>query len=163
MRRGQILGLPLVYVFAIIVGALIMLYGITVLRDLMKEADYVDFLDSLNGLKKTIDVYQSYDAGSSKLYTLSFPSKVEYVCFYDPSISVNCKKDKEMCTKELDDMFSVIQDKNYNVYVFPQGTFDQNRFSITSFHTQNGNPICISNGQKLRIVTEEDGVAVAFS
>lgn len=60
-KRGQILGLPLVLLFSLIVGAFILLYGAKVILDLTSEADYVEFLDQVKDFDTTVQTFQNYD------------------------------------------------------------------------------------------------------
>src|SRR3989338_6613845 len=113
-KKAQILGLPLILVFSLIVGAFILLYGAKVILDLTEEADYVEFLDQLEDFDATLNSFGNYDVGS------------------------------------------------YNVYIFPQGLYDRNRFTIESFQTLEGNPLCISNGKDLLIQSQKEFVGISY-
>ena len=82
-KKGQILGVPLVLLFGLIVGALILAYGAKVVLDMLDEAEYVDFLDTLDDIENNVETFSHYDEGSSKVYTLDLPQSIETLCFYD--------------------------------------------------------------------------------
>src|SRR3989344_1715485 len=120
-KKAQILGLPLILVFALIVGAFILLYGAKVILDLTEEANYVDFLDQVEDLDNTLHSFGNYDVGSSKVYMLDVPDDVEVLCFYDSSQEDSCTFDGEACSVELEGELAVVLDQEYNLYIFPQG------------------------------------------
>lgn len=161
-KRGQILGLPLILVFALIVGAFILLYGAKVIYDLTQQANYVDFLDHVKDLDTTIQMYSAYDAGSSKVYTLDLPSAVDTICFYDSSQTSDCTLDGQACSSDLDGELAVLESSEYNVYIFPSGVYDRTRFTITGFQPLSGNPVCVSNGKSISIQSQKDSVGVAY-
>ena len=161
-KRGQILGLPLLLVFSLIVGAFILLYGAKVILDLTEEAHYVDFLDQVNDLDTSLQTFGNYDVGSSKIYTLVLPEDVETLCFYDPLHVGSCIFNGDTCPGELEGDFALVLDNQYNLYIFPQGLYDRNRFTIESFQTVEGNPICVSNGENIVLQSQKDYVGIQY-
>jgi len=162
MKKGQIMGLPILMIFGLIVGALILFFGVRWLGSLTEQANYVDFLDQMKDLDGNIDTFQNYDKGSSKVYDLNLPDDVEKVCFYDSTQEVDCTEDGESCSTELSDMFDLIVDDEYNLYVMPPNVYDQNRLKLEDFKTGGGNPVCISNGGRLALVSTGDNVEVQY-
>ncbi|MSR86365.1 hypothetical protein EXS74_03135 [Candidatus Woesearchaeota archaeon] len=161
-KRGQLLGLPLLLVFALIVGAFIMLYGAKVIYDLTQEANYVDFLDTLDDLDTNIQTFEAYDVGSSKVYALEFPDAVEMLCFYDSTQTDSCTLDGEVCSAELEGELILLESSEYNIFVLPSGLYERTRFTITSFQSLEGNPVCVSNGGSITIQSQKDFVGVAY-
>ena len=162
MKRGQIMGLPLVLLFALIVGALILAFGMKYAFDLVEQAEYVDFLGNLDDIENNIETYGNYDEGSAKVYELSLPTGVEMLCFYKFGDDYDCKLDGETCDEETDGMLELLVESNYNVYLMPQGLYDMNRFSIESFETEEGNPECISNGKSMLISSYDGYVGIGY-
>ncbi len=160
MKRGQILGLPLILVFSLIVGAFILLYGAKVILDLTSEADYVSFLDEMKDVENNIVMFNNYDVGSAKVYDLDLPEDVEAVCFYDSTQVMDCKLNSENCEDNFEATFDLVKTAQYNVYIFPQGIYDQTRLNIQNFKTENGNPQCITNGESIIISAGKDYVGV---
>ena len=162
MKRGQILGLPLLLMFGLIVGAFIMLYGAKVIMDLNSEADYVDFLDTMKDFENNIKTFQNYDIGSSKVYVLDLPSNVESLCYYDSSQEIDCKLDGQDCSEEMVGLLEVVLTSGYNVYVMPSGVFDQSRLKIEDFKTVDSNPVCVSNGGSVVMSSQKGYVSVQY-
>jgi len=163
MKRGQILGLPLILIFALIVGAFILLYGAKVILDLTAEADYVDLLDNIKDIENNVETFQNYDVGSSKVYDISLPEDVEKLCFYSPLADrSNCLDDGKECSTELQETLDLIISDQYNVYLIPQSLYDINRFSIADFEPLGGNPECVSNGKDMVISAGKDTVGIQY-
>ncbi len=161
-KRGQLLGLPLLLVFALIVGAFIMLYGAKVIYDLTQQANYVDFLDILDDLDTNIQTFEAYDVGSSKVYALEFPDAVETICFYDSTQTDSCTLDGEPCSAELEGELVLLEDSEYNVFILPSGVYERTRFTISVFQSIDGNPVCVSNGGSITIQSQKDSVGIAY-
>ena len=128
--------------------------------DLTSEADYVDFLDQMKDVENSINLFENYDVGSAKVYSMNLPSDVEAICFYDSSQTQECKLDGEDCDATFEATFDLVKTSQFNVYVFPQGVFEQTRLQINNFQTISGNPQCISNGQSIVISAGKDYVGV---
>lgn len=162
MKRGQLLGLPLLLIFALIVGAFILAYGVKVIIDLQGQANQVDFLNAMKDIEGNIDTFRNYDEGSSKVYALDVDPKLETLCFYDSSQQKNCMLDGKACPADINGILDVVLDAGYNIYVLPEGTYDQNRLKITGFQTQGGNPVCVSNGKSIVISSGKEAVGISY-
>ena len=160
-KKGQLLGMPLVLLFSLIVGAMILLYGIKVAFDLTEEASYVDLADTLQDIEANIETFSQYDPGSSKVYSLDLPSQVDTICFYDTAGDTNCYLDGDVCSSEIQNSLSLMLEDSYNVYILPTGEFEQSRFFISSFSVDPANPVCISNGGSMLIQAEDGYVSIA--
>ena len=164
-KKGQILGVPLVLVFGLIVGALILAYGAKVIIDMMDEAEYVDFLGTLDDIENNVETFSHYDEGSSKVYDLDLPQDLETLCFYDTEQEFNCYHDGEDCDGDLAELVELLGDDDYNVYVIPQDLFERGRFGIEEFIPKgdnDDNPVCVSNGEQILFTTEDDTVSIAY-
>ena len=162
MKRGQLLGMPLVLIFALIVGAMILAWGVYTIMDLIGEADYVELLDKIDDLENNIDAFGNYDKGSAKVYVLDFPAAVEYVCFYNSPGTGDCLLDGGSCPQELQDDLTLMLESSYNVYIYPLGEFERSRFMIEDFSPEGSNPECISNGNNALITKQDDLVSVTY-
>ena len=161
-KRGQLLGLPLILIFGLIVGTLILFFGIRWIQNLVLEAEYINTLDTIGEIENTIKTFRNYDAGSSKIYSLQIPTRIEKICFYDFSADVRCKSNGEPCSAEDEDLLHLVLDDKYNVYILPQGLYDTNRYSIEQFQLEGGNPLCVSPGGEILFTADEDAVTIAY-
>lgn len=155
--------MPLLLLFGLIVGALILFFGIRWIQNLTLEAEYVDLLKTLENVDTTIQTFQNYDAGSSKQYTLDVPSRIDKLCFYDPSEDVRCILNGGPCSADDEALLDLVLDDQYNVYILPQDLYDKNRFSIAPFAVAEGNPLCVTPGNAIRFTAEEDTVRISHA
>ncbi|MBI5872010.1 hypothetical protein HZB88_02905 [archaeon] len=164
-KRGDLLGLPLVFIFALVVGALILIWGGSVILDLGKEADCIDLYDSMKSFEATIDSFYNYDEGSSKQIRVSYPSSVEYVCFFNPEEEINCMLDGGECEPEgLWEGFDLVleSEETNNFFILPMSICEITRIEIRHLKAEQGNPLCISNRKSIRITTKEDYVGITY-
>ena len=161
-KKGQIMGLPLVLVFALIVAGLLLFFGVRWILSLQGAADSVAALDMIDSIDNYVETYGSYDARSARRITVSFPTSVEVACFYDKSQSYDCKLDGGDCTQDLENYFQLLGTSSSNIFLFPTNSLDETRFSITSFQSEGANPVCVSNGNDIQITTHEDYVSISY-
>jgi hypothetical protein len=82
MKKGQVIGQPLVYVFAIIVIALILFFGFKMVGNLIDFEKDVDYADFLNNFDNDINIVYSESFGSTKsLESLRIPDEITEICF----------------------------------------------------------------------------------
>ena len=162
MKHGQIMGMPLILLFGLIVAAMILAFGIRYGLQLMDQGNYVAAVQAIGDIEANVQPFQNYDEGSGKTYPLEFPDAVETVCFYDPAMPQQCIADGGACSAELEDTLALVLDSQYNVYLFPEGVFDRTRFGIQAFSTDEGNPVCASNGNEILFTTHRDTVGIGY-
>ncbi|MBT4334747.1 hypothetical protein HOD61_02930 [archaeon] len=84
MKRGQVMGQPIIFVFYAIVAILVLFLGfkwVVNVSDQGNEAEYVIFM---NNLESEIERIASYNSGSTILLDeLRIPKGVEEICFAD--------------------------------------------------------------------------------
>jgi hypothetical protein len=162
MKKGQLLGLPLVLIFALVVSAFVLFFGIKFVLDLQSEASYVDLLTTIDDIENNIETYQQYDTGSSKVLPLDIPKQVEAICFYDFGESFNCIENGLGCQEEVSEFIQLVGEGSSNVYLYPPGLFDRNRFLIEDFELKDGNPLCVHGGSAIVITKNQDSVGIEY-
>lgn len=80
-KRGQLLGQPIVMIFALIVGGLILGWGIFQAYKLLNTAREVEVADYVATLKRDVERYYYFEPGSSGKFKVSLPQDFTYVCF----------------------------------------------------------------------------------
>ncbi len=82
MKKGQVIGQPFVYIFAIIVIALILFFGFRMVNNLIDFEKDVDYADFLNNFDNEINVVYAESFGSTKsLENLRVPDEATEICF----------------------------------------------------------------------------------
>ncbi|MEK6812995.1 MAG: hypothetical protein AABX86_02670 [Nanoarchaeota archaeon] len=145
--KGELFSQPLVMIFALVVLALILLFGIRSFTDIKEAADDVELVNFVRILQDEVKRYYQFDVGSSKKLALFAPSQAQQLCFYDPLRAVNIPLDTFTKT--------TMQATNYNLYFLPLDAYQKTAFTIV--HTKNNdvnNPFCIpqTNGRFLFLI-----------
>ena len=134
------------FIFALILIALILGYGVKSLMRLKGISEDVDLGDFVFRMKDEVNTMYTFDAGSSKEVTLFLPEKAERVCFYD--------SDKEVDLAGIDNTLKNYLETNpgKNVFVMPF-VFAQDVFYID--HLRAGgddNPLCFLTKGKIEMM-----------
>lgn len=84
MKKGQLLGQPFVYIFYVVVAALILIFGIKIISDFnqtSEEAEVVTFVNDFKG--KVSEVFYDNKDSVVSLETLRVPKDIKEVCVLD--------------------------------------------------------------------------------
>lgn len=82
MKRGQ-LDQPFVIIFALVVGAVILILGYYSVTNLMKTAGSVETAKFYSDLKRNVNIYYDFAPGSNALVKLNVPDGIRGVCFVE--------------------------------------------------------------------------------
>lgn len=135
------------FLFALILIALILGYGLKSVVRLKSVSDDVDLGDFVFRLRDEVNSMQSFDVGSSKNVRLFLPEKVEQVCFYNGKREVRGNVDPSL-RNYLDTNIGK------NVFVTPF-SFAQNIFLIEHLRPAGqDNPLCFSPRGNLQFTLE---------
>lgn len=151
MKRG-VSTIIFIFLFALILMALIFAFGIKSFLDVKKTADTVELVTFIDQLDKKVQQYYSFGIGSSTEQTFSLPSQITLVCFADPEKPLTTTADSRLT-------FFLQNNKKDNVYVLPLDVFPEPPapdFTIKHLIVDPfTNPLCISaQGKKLSLVLE---------
>ena len=151
-KKGQAFGRPFIYMFALIVAALTLIWGIRAINDIRDKSELVELTTFITDLKDNVKTYYYSDAGSSKTITLILPPKVEKVCFTNPGSIPNTYISSEL-NFELED------NTQYNTYILPLDSFSVTRFKINYLNiTETENPLCMdTNGKFTATIETQEG------
>ena len=114
MKNGQLLSQPFVYISALIIGALIIIFGARAIGDIDKERKNVELATFITSLRDNVNTYYNFDEGSLKKISLYLPDNVERVCFYNKDKIINA--DIEESFRKLLEIDTV-----NNVFLLPFG------------------------------------------
>lgn len=166
-KRGQLMGMPFIYIFAIIMGALILAWGISTVYKLMATACEVENAKMAKDLEAGINEYFNYDEGSAKQVPMRLCKDMKYVCITDPATAdmtkckkktkegkiVDCANDKAIATT----VFTAIlksqakASKAENLFFLPLDAAKRTRFTLLHVKPAEGqgNPLCFAAGSKM--------------
>lgn len=153
-KKAQIFGMPLIMIFALILGALILAWGIKAIFDLQKNAECISHLEDIQSLKTDIKAYYNFEPGSQKFITLKFNSKIKKICFIDP--------EKEF-TEDInnEDLFFFMESSTKdNMFTSPLN-FCNNPNNYIPYLKPEKNPLCFNNREQAIITTQTDFVEIS--
>ncbi|MBI2498609.1 hypothetical protein HYV88_00025 [Candidatus Woesearchaeota archaeon] len=85
-KKAQIFGEPFIFIFAIIVAAMVLIFGIKIYYDLSERADFAQVADIAQRINENIITFYNLEEGSSNTFKYVFPNTVECFCFIqDPN------------------------------------------------------------------------------
>ena len=127
-----------IFIFALIMMALVLVFGIRQLFVVTDTASTVETLAFVEDFKKEVQTYTTFDAGSTKNVRISVPSAVHQLCFFNPQLPV---------AGISDPVFKALLqgDKKNNLFVLPLEEFQSPGpgFFIPHFVLQGPkNPYC---------------------
>ena len=143
---------PFMFIFAIVVVALILFFGFNSITKLKVRGDFLILSSSVVDLKNDVSRYYSFDEGATKTLRLDLPKQVDQVCFVDPDDYMNDHEYKKLFEAS----------KGYNVYILPLDVFQVTRFNIP-YMKPRINPLCIKNFGKVELKLINHGSFVELS
>ena len=149
MRKGMTQQV-FIFIFALIMMALVLTFGVRQLGIVIDTADKVETLTFIEALKKEVLTYYNFDVGSNKYLILPVPSDVNQICFFNNQLPVQ---------GITDSVFKALLqgDKKNNVFVLPLEQFQNPGpgFFIPHLTVQGQrNPLCLTTSNSLKVLIE---------
>lgn len=136
MRKSQIQIIPLIYVFAIIVAALILAFGLSYVFKLKNVGSDIELGKFKIELDKKISYVYNLDTGSVDKFSYRVPEKLNKVCFVDP-------QNKGFVDERLDNLIFVCPKCNLFFIMDEEDKY----FEINGLKPETS-PICFSSENK---------------
>nr|MBI4156643.1 hypothetical protein [Candidatus Woesearchaeota archaeon] len=159
MKKGQILGMPFVYILALIVGALILIFGVKWIFQLQETASSVQLNKFVDDLRVETEKYYSLDPGSKKQIKLNLPNKVKQLCFKGTELDQNTLLPQEKNLIQLE--------SRNNVFFIPLDSYKNTKFYINEIInpdiSNKDKILCIKNPGQFYLETEKDFVNIKLS
>lgn len=109
MKKAQVMAQPLIYIFYLVVAALIIFFGVKVIGNMNDTGDKVQYTAFVNEIEKTITSAYNFNSGSVvSLDEITVPNFVTEVCFVSTK---DLTKVKDAKLKQLINISS-LTDKN---------------------------------------------------
>ena len=156
--KGQLLSQPFMYIFYIVVAALILFFGVKMIINLTNFSGEADVVNFVNDIQKDVNRVYSDNFGSLiSLSELNVPSSIKEICVINNGLN----PDYNLITNEefKEKLELGIGADSDNLYLF--GEFKDE--SIKSYKVDNldvyiNNPVCdLNQNNKISIVLENKG------
>ncbi len=157
-NKGQLMEKPFIFIFTVVVGALIFIFGFYLINNLMKAGNCSQLGIFVNDLKNEVERYYNFDIGSATEVNLKLPKNIKNVCFYTRDDYLN-RAEFDKIDKGL---FDAVNNLDYNVIFLPLNTCTKGFFKVINFKPKE-NPTCVVNKGKVKLNLENKGEYVELS
>lgn len=157
-RKGQLLERPFIFIFIMVVSAFVLIFGFYLINNLIKSSNCAQIGLAFNDLKKDVNRYYNFDAGSSTEVTLKLPEKIKYVCFKNNGEEL----DRSKLDKIENGLYEAVKNLDYNILFLPINYCSSSFFKLDNF-VVNENPLCIFNTGNIKLNLENKGDYVEVS
>ena len=149
MKKGNMLAQPFVFIMALILMGLILVFGMRSVFQINQTADIAEINKFRLNLNNQVELMYNYNVGSIKDVSLNVPMNVEKICFSNPGESVTSDIKGELFAAALE------HDTINNIYLFPMDKFSKPNFKISDLRVNSiENPLCFVTKGKLNAVLE---------
>lgn len=154
MKKGQLMAQPLIYIFYLVVAALIIFFGIKVIGNIGNTGDKVEYVAFVGDIKEKIDSAYTYNLGSVvSLDDITVPSNIVEVCFVS---TLDLTKVKDVKLKQLINISSLAENNAFFAGVDIKNGPSQNFEHLTIDGT-----VCdVTRDRKINLVLENIGDSV---
>ena len=161
-KRGQLLGMPLVYIAMGLVMALVLYFGFNSLAKINKAKEITEVSKFVLDIENQVEVVYNYDVGSAKKFkSYALPQRVTHACFYDKAkgLPVMQNEINELNLVNSEIYFYMDVSSNENLFLAPVGIYNvpYPDYYIEHLKLKSGsrNPLCIKNTKNgIEIVLE---------
>lgn len=162
MKRGQIQAMPLIYIFALIVAALILVLGFKYVYGLIATGEGIEIGNIKTEIDKQVQFIYNLDPGSSDEFSYRSPAKLKAICFGNPSVSPNDLKLERQLPKEEDRIFFETFLGNGDNLFFIMENVDESRHVKIEHLSSDETPNCITpKNNKITFILENKGKYVS--
>ncbi|MBU2589307.1 MAG: hypothetical protein KKA65_02155 [Nanoarchaeota archaeon] len=168
MKKGQLLSQPFIYIFALILGALILVWGVKTVMDLRETSELVELGTFVKDMESEVNKYFFYDEGAARNFDLRLPDKIKYMCIINPETFDRNKKciiksktgelsERDCNTIEDSLTLKLVANSNNknNIQFLPTTAARISKFKIEHLIPEkNDQALCIINAGKMKIVSK---------
>jgi|SRR3989344_4977260 len=151
-KRGQLFAEPFMWILALVVGALILIYGFYMISNLIKTNEKATMAKYVLDLRHEVRKFYYFDAGSSELFKIRLPSKIKRACFYTGQGSIN----RQLISPQ--DAFQLVQSSSNNMFIMPLDAYGSDYLMYNIDGIKVNNFVCFDNNKDIKLVSEGTSV-----
>ncbi len=152
VNKAQLFSLPFILIFALVVGALILLFGFNMIDNLVQTGKAAETTKFVTGFRNDVQRYYFFERGSQKVVNVNLPGDIMYICFKDASMT---EKTDMLDTKST---FMLQNDRQNNLFFFPAGRYKP--VSVNNLGSPELKTYCTGNGNSVIIRSEGEYVSI---
>lgn len=157
-KRGQLLGQPLLMIFALIVGALILAWGVYQIYKLTTTSCSVEVEGYIATLKKDVQRYYYFEVGSSNKFQVRLPCDYNYICFVNHSTPP--PTDPAVRPPNYNRQF-VLDRQDDNVFIYSKKEVSTFYIPYLSLPSTSNKVLCVKNYQYIILTSQGTYVEVS--
>jgi hypothetical protein len=161
-KSGQLMGQPLIMIFAAIVGVMILVWGGFQISKLVQFGSEVQLTKFVEDIRKEVQRYYYLDVGSSKTIKLDMPSQIKHMCVVnrndDGTLNGNCY------AGDVDGLNCALIEGNTesNVFFIPHDAAKKAMFKVDNLEKiGDTNPECFRNSEEIVLTTKASHVEIS--
>jgi len=167
---------PFVYIFALIMGGLILVWGVKITIDFIGMAGKAELGKLVKNIESEAKSFMNQGEGSTKPITLMLPKDIQYFCISNLEKNggtVNCQKKAKTGAmsacgnmedaeplKSLVKLTPAAGKKNVFALPFAKAKLNNGKFKIEGIQPKDADVLCFANGAKL-VLTAKAGYTEA--
>ncbi len=159
MKRGQIVGMPIVYISVAVMMGLVLYFGFTSMSKIFDAKETTEISKFVLDFQDDVEIVYNYDVGSSKKFSSNaLPKAVTYACFFDPSRGIDPPSSGTIDINAIDDQLFYYLDTSIkdNLFLVPVDVANSPYpdYYIENIRVKGANPLCIPNTGKTELILE---------
>ena len=147
---------PILFIFAAVVGAMILFYGIRTVFQVKQTAELAEVSSFVSNLEKDLEQYYYLDTGSSKVVKLNLPASVQNICFRN----VNVNTVPNDVNSGLNTLMQINPNDNLFVYPIKEGKSSFKVKYLIAYPRTNV-ALCFKNKEDIKITSLGDHVGIS--
>ena len=155
-EKGELMSQPILFIFAAVVGAMILFYGIRTVFQVKQTAELAEVSSFISNLEKDLEQYYYLDTGSSKVVKLNLPGNIQDICFRN--VNVNTVPN-DVDTK-LNTLMQINPNDNLFVYPIKEGKSSFKVKYLVAYPKTNV-ALCFKNKEDIKITSLGDHVGIS--
>ncbi|MBS3145314.1 hypothetical protein J4414_00740 [Candidatus Woesearchaeota archaeon] len=152
MKKAQIQEMPIIYIFALIVAALILVFGLNYVFNLQKTGEQIELGRFKQDIEREVAFMYNLDTGSSSEVKLRTPSKINTICFTNPEQKVTSSN------KQLNDLLFL--NPTHNFFILADDPSQDKSFNVEHLKSDI-NPFCTEIKGEFKVIFENKGKYVS--
>ena len=152
MKKAQVQIMPIIYIFALIVGALLLVFGLRYAFSLQSAGEDIELGRFKQSVDREVAFIYNLDTGSSSEIKLRTPSNIKSICFTNP------EKDFRTTDPQFRDLIFLNQENNF--FIISDDPSQDKSFYVEHLKSDI-NPFCIQTKGQLTVIFENKGKYVS--
>jgi len=151
MKKAQVQIMPILYIFALLVGALLLAFGVRYAFKLQSAGEEIELGRFKLDVEREVSFIYNLDTGSSVEVKLRTPRNIKSICFTNPDEGVRTTN------KQLNDLLFLNPENNF--FIISDDPSEDKSFPVEHLKSDI-NPFCKPTKGQFAVIFENKGTYV---